>query len=112
MNKEFFENKEGCSAQTVSKEEVLKEIKSKGLEGTNAEVKEMLDEIGGVMTFLRDRFTEIIDKHKAVSCVGALGLVAGVSFAGRPITFAGVGTSKALSNAFKVIMTGMMSREN
>lgn len=112
MNKEFFENKENCSGQTVSREEVIKEMESKSPEEVKAEIKEMLDEISGVMSFVRDRFTEITDKHKAFSCAGALGYISAVSFSGKPVAFTGVGTKKALDNAFKVVMAGMISHED
>jgi hypothetical protein len=112
MDKEFFENKDGCSSQTVGHEEVIKEIASKGPEATKAEIKEMLNEISGVMDFLKDRFTEIIDKHQSIGCIGALGLVTGVSFCGKPVIFIGIGTEKALDNTLKVVMTGMVSHEN
>lgn len=112
MDKEFFENREGCSEQVVKRADIIKDIESKGPEAAQAEIGEMLEEVTDVMEFIKDRFAEITNKHKSLSAVGALGFVAGVSFCGQPVTFAGVGTNKALNNTFKVIMAGMISREN
>lgn len=112
MDKEFFENKEDCNEQIVNCDKVIKDLKSKGPEATNAEIREMLDEVNSVIKFVKDRFTEIINKHQSICAVGDLGYLGGVSFSGKPVAFAGVGTKKALDNAFKVIMTGMMSHED
>lgn len=109
MDKEFFENKEGCGGQIVSREEVTKDLESKSPEEMEAEIKEMLDEVSSVTRFVKDRFIEITNKHQAISCTGALGFVAGVSFARKPVTFAGIGTNEALDNAFKVVMAGVMA---
>ena len=112
MDKEFFENKENCGGQSVNAKDVLKEIMSKGHDEVEAETKEMLEEISGLANFINDRFKEISEKHQALCCVGSLGLITGISFCGKPVAFAGVGTNKALSNAFKVIMMGMMTHED
>lgn len=111
-NKEFFENRENCKETVVRRSDIIKDFESKSPEAAQAEIGEMLEEVVSVMEFVKDRFTEINNKHQAISCMGSLGYVAGISFCGKPITFAGVGTSKALAEAFKVIMMGMMSREN
>lgn len=112
MYKEFFENREGCSGQAVNRDEVIKDFESKSPEAAQAEIKEILDEAASVMEFMGNRFTEISNKHKSVSTIGKLGFLCGVSFAGKPVAFDAIGTSMALNDAFKVIMTGMMYHEN
>lgn len=111
MDKEFFEHGERDSL-SVSLDEVIKDLESKSPEAAQAEIAEMLDEVNNVMSFVRNRFDEISNKHKSISAVGRLGIIAGVSFCGKPLTFMGVGTSNALSDALKVIMMGMLTHED
>lgn len=110
MDKEFFD-KGTFDQMSISRNEAIDYIESKSPEAVQNEIKEMLDEVSSIISFTRDRLTEIADKHKAVHSVGKFGFLGGVSFCGNPVVFAGIGTDRGLSDAFKVIMMGMVERE-
>lgn len=112
MDKEFFENRENCSEQTISREEVVKKLASMTEEEGKAEIKSLLDELSVTCEVFQQRMTEISNKHKELVVAGRFGMVMAVSFSGKPIAFGDTGTKSALNDALKQAMFGVMTHED